>query len=182
MGGVPRHHPGTFARFYVCLVPYQGYPTETVQGQDIRSGRLLFETCVDDYGEIWINGVCDRERGAVQGFNVPQRVVVTTDPSQGSSTLLLCSPSTALLASLEGESSCATRFLPSSGARQGTRAPVKYCPFPPDGGRLGWGVRGRDRRCKPCLSSPPPLPSPIKRERVCPYRLSDRLLDRCSRG
>ncbi len=56
---------------------------ETVQGQDIRSGRVLFETCVDDYGEIWINGVCDRERGAVQGFNVPQRVVVTTEPQPG---------------------------------------------------------------------------------------------------
>ena len=56
---------------------------ETVQGQDIRSGRLLFETCIDDYGEIWINGVCDRERGAVQGFNVPQRVLVTTEPQPG---------------------------------------------------------------------------------------------------
>ena len=56
---------------------------ETVQGQDIRSGRVLFETCVDDYGEIWINGVCDRERGAVQGFNVPQRVVMTTEPQPG---------------------------------------------------------------------------------------------------
>src|SRR5262245_21084010 len=32
----------------------------TVQGRDIRGARLLFETCIDDYGEIWINGVCDR--------------------------------------------------------------------------------------------------------------------------
>lgn len=55
----------------------------TIQGQDVRSGRLLFETCIDDYGEIWINGACDRERGAVQGFNVPQRVVITAEPQPG---------------------------------------------------------------------------------------------------
>ena len=56
---------------------------ETVQGHDIRGARCLFETCIDDYGEIWINGECDRERGAVQGFNVPQRVLITTDPQPG---------------------------------------------------------------------------------------------------
>jgi hypothetical protein len=55
----------------------------TVQGQDIRGARCLFETCIDDYGEIWINGVCDRERGAIQGFNVPQRVLITTEPQAG---------------------------------------------------------------------------------------------------
>ena len=56
---------------------------ETVHGKDIRGTRLLFETCIDDYGEIWINGVCDRERGAIQGFNVPQRVLITTEPKPG---------------------------------------------------------------------------------------------------
>jgi hypothetical protein len=56
---------------------------EAVQGREIRGTRLLFETCIDDYGEIWINGVCDRERGAIQGFNVPQRVVITADPQPG---------------------------------------------------------------------------------------------------
>lgn len=56
---------------------------ETVQGQSIVGTRMLFETCIDDYGEIWINGICDRERGAIQGFNVPQRVLVTTEPQPG---------------------------------------------------------------------------------------------------
>ena len=56
---------------------------ETVDGRDIRGARCLFETCIDDYGEIWINGECDRERGAIQGFNVPQRVLITTDPQPG---------------------------------------------------------------------------------------------------
>jgi hypothetical protein len=73
-----RSHGFTFAWYRIKVTL-----PETVQGQDIRSGRLLFETCVDDYGEIWINGVCDRERGAIQGFNVPQRVVVTTEPRPG---------------------------------------------------------------------------------------------------
>jgi hypothetical protein len=43
----------------------------------------VFETCIDDYGEVWINGTCDRERGTVQGFNVPQRVLVTTASQPG---------------------------------------------------------------------------------------------------
>ena len=53
---------------------------ERVAGKELRGSRCSFETCVDDYGEIWIDGECNRERGTVQGFNVPQRVVVTTEP------------------------------------------------------------------------------------------------------
>ena len=56
---------------------------ETVGGQDIRGARCLFETCIDDYGELWIDGECNRDRGAVQGFNVPQRVVISTEPQPG---------------------------------------------------------------------------------------------------
>lgn len=56
---------------------------EMVGGQSISGSRCLIETCIDDYGEIWINGECDRDRGAVQGFNVPQRVVLTADPKPG---------------------------------------------------------------------------------------------------
>ena len=54
---------------------------ETVGGRDARRTRLLFETCVDDYGEIWINGECNRERGTVEGFNRPQRVEVANNPN-----------------------------------------------------------------------------------------------------
>lgn len=56
---------------------------ETVQGRDIRGSRCLFETCVDDYGEIWIDGECNRERGTIEGFNRPQRVLVTDNPQPG---------------------------------------------------------------------------------------------------
>ena len=44
---------------------------------------MIFETCVDDYGEVWIDGECDRERGTVQGFNVPQRILINIDARPG---------------------------------------------------------------------------------------------------
>jgi hypothetical protein len=56
---------------------------ERVQGRELAGSRLIFETCVDDYGEIWIDGECNRDRGAIQGFNVPQRVVITAEPRPG---------------------------------------------------------------------------------------------------
>ena len=56
---------------------------ETVGGRPLEGARCLFESCIDDYGEIWINGECDRERATVQGFNVPQRVVVSAEPKAG---------------------------------------------------------------------------------------------------
>ncbi len=54
-----------------------------VKGRDIAGARCIFETCIDDYGELWIDGECNRDRGAVQGFNVPQRVVVDAEPAPG---------------------------------------------------------------------------------------------------
>ena len=56
---------------------------DTVDGHTTRGVRVQFETCVDDYGEIWIDGECNRDRGAIQGFNVPQRVLITDDASPG---------------------------------------------------------------------------------------------------
>ena len=55
----------------------------TVGGRNIEGSRCLLETCIDDYGEIWIDGEIDRNRGAVQGFNVPQRVWLSNDPHGG---------------------------------------------------------------------------------------------------
>ena len=70
----------TFAWYRTKLV----FP-ETVGGRNIEGARVLFETCIDDYGEVWIDGECDREKGTVQGFNVPQRVLITLDPKPGES-------------------------------------------------------------------------------------------------
>ena len=56
---------------------------ETVEGHPTGGMRVQFETCVDDYGEIWIDGECNRDRGAVQGFNTPQRVLVSQSVQPG---------------------------------------------------------------------------------------------------
>jgi hypothetical protein len=56
---------------------------ETVEGHPVNGVRVQFETCIDDYGEIWVDGECNRERGAIQGFNVPQRVLVTDNAVPG---------------------------------------------------------------------------------------------------
>jgi len=54
-----------------------------VGGHTVEGVRLIFETCVDDYGEVWIDGECDRERGTVQGFNVPQRILINIESHPG---------------------------------------------------------------------------------------------------
>ena len=56
---------------------------ETVAGRAVGRTRVMFETCVDDYGEIWIDGQCNRDRGAIAGFNQPQRVEVSASPNGG---------------------------------------------------------------------------------------------------
>ena len=56
---------------------------EIISGQSTDGMRIQFETCVDDHGEIWIDGECNRERGVVQGFNVSQRVPVTAHAVPG---------------------------------------------------------------------------------------------------
>ncbi len=63
---------------------------EQVQGLDIRGNRVLFETCIDDYGEIWVNGECDRVRGTVAGFNIPQRVPIAVDAQPGEKYVIAC--------------------------------------------------------------------------------------------
>ena len=56
---------------------------ESIGGEPTAGKRVQFETCVDDYGEIWIDGECNRDRGAIQGFNVPQRILLTDNASPG---------------------------------------------------------------------------------------------------
>ena len=56
---------------------------ERIGDRDVAGTQCLLETCIDDYGEVWIDGECDLAKGAVQGFNIPQRVVVSADPKPG---------------------------------------------------------------------------------------------------
>ncbi len=50
-------------------------PSE-VDGKAFAGGPVWFETTVDDYGEIWVDGAIDngRGRGAIAGFNTKNRV------------------------------------------------------------------------------------------------------------
>ena len=61
-----------------------------VKGMDISGCRMLFETCIDDYGEIWVNGECDRVNGTVAGFNIPQRVPIATEAQPGQKYVIAC--------------------------------------------------------------------------------------------
>jgi len=63
---------------------------EQVQGMDIRGYRIFFETCIDDYGEIWVDGECDMAKGTVAGFNIPQRVPISTDAQPGEKYVIAC--------------------------------------------------------------------------------------------
>ena len=54
-----------------------------VDGHPVQGVRVQFETCIDDYGELWIDGECNRDRGVIQGFNVPQRVLLTDNAIPG---------------------------------------------------------------------------------------------------
>ena len=58
---------------------------ETLDGRSTEGMRVQFETCVDDYAEIWIDGEWNRDRGAIQGFNTPQRVMVSAEATPGDS-------------------------------------------------------------------------------------------------
>ena len=61
-----------------------------VQGTDIKGSRMYFETCIDDYGEVWVNGECDRVWGTVAGFNIAQRVPLSTNTQPGEKYVIAC--------------------------------------------------------------------------------------------
>ena len=56
---------------------------EQVKGQDIAGGRIWFETNVDNYGEIYIDGEIDREKWIISGNNTPQRALVEASATPG---------------------------------------------------------------------------------------------------
>jgi len=63
---------------------------QQVHGVDIKGSRIFFETCIDDYGEVWVNGECDRVTGTVAGFNIPQRVAISADAQPGEKYVIAC--------------------------------------------------------------------------------------------
>lgn len=59
-----------------------------VNGADPAGSTIVLDTTVDDYAEVWVDGVLNRELGQsggsmVAGFNVPNRLVVGRDVRPG---------------------------------------------------------------------------------------------------
>ena len=61
-----------------------------VQGVNISGFRMLFETCLDDYGEIWIDGQCNYATGTIGGFNIVHRVEVAREAHPGTRHVIAC--------------------------------------------------------------------------------------------
>lgn len=57
---------------------------------NVAGARVWFETNIDDYGEVWIDGKWDSKSGAIQGFNVPNRVLVTDNAQPGATHVIAC--------------------------------------------------------------------------------------------
>ena len=63
---------------------------ERVGDFDVAGAEVWFETSIDDYGEIWIDGEWDRDDGAVNGFNVTNRVRVSESAAPGETRVIAC--------------------------------------------------------------------------------------------
>jgi hypothetical protein len=56
----------------------------------VADSRVFFETNVDNYCEIWIDGKIDRAGGIIVGINAPQRVEVIEKAVPGSKHVIAC--------------------------------------------------------------------------------------------
>ena len=68
----------TFAWYRLHLT----LPTQ-VKGQDVAGKRVWFETNVDNYGEIYVDGEIDRVTGVITGNNTGKRALVANQAVPG---------------------------------------------------------------------------------------------------
>lgn len=59
-------------------------------GVDLAGSRVWFETNIDNYGEIWINGQIDRSTGVIVGINASQRVELSNSAVPGDRYVIAC--------------------------------------------------------------------------------------------
>lgn len=57
-------------------------PSE-IRGESLQGRRVWFETNVDNYGEVYVDGKIDRNIGVVTGNNVGKRVLVADPAAPG---------------------------------------------------------------------------------------------------
>jgi len=63
---------------------------ERVDGVQVAGSRVWFETNIDNYGEIWINGQIDRATGVIVGINASQRVELSGSAVAGAKHVIAC--------------------------------------------------------------------------------------------
>lgn len=75
----------TFAWYRITVeLPQQ------VNGMPVEGSRLWFETNVDNYGEVWVNGQIDRSTGVIVGINAPQRIELSPSAVPGAKYVIAC--------------------------------------------------------------------------------------------
>jgi hypothetical protein len=63
---------------------------EKVDGVALKDARVWFETNIDNYGEVWVDGKLDRATGAIVGINASQRVEVSAKALPGAKHVIAC--------------------------------------------------------------------------------------------
>ncbi len=63
---------------------------QSINGTDVTGRRVFFETNIDNYCEIWVNGEIDRTTGVIVGINAQQRVEVSTSATPGEKIVIAC--------------------------------------------------------------------------------------------
>ena len=87
----------TFAWYRIAVeLPAQ------IDGVGLAGSAVLFETNVDNYGEVWIDGQIDRAAGVIVGINAQQRVVVSREAVPGARHVIAVLVANGPLAELRG--------------------------------------------------------------------------------
>jgi transcription elongation factor len=63
---------------------------QSLNGMDVAGSRVWFETNVDNYGEVWIDGGIDRSTAVIVGINASQRVEVSASAVPGARHVIAC--------------------------------------------------------------------------------------------
>lgn len=61
-----------------------------LNGVDLAGARVWFETNIDNYGEIWVNGQIDRATGVIVGINASQRIELSSSAVPGTTYVIAC--------------------------------------------------------------------------------------------
>jgi gluconolactonase len=121
---------------------------ERVGDLPVAGSTVVFETVIDDYAEVWVNGAQPAVLGdsgghVVAGFNAPNRVVLTTDARPGQRFAIavfgINGPVSAAPANYIWMRTATLDFYTPSRAAAGEEAPLKILPTAERPGRTGLG-------------------------------------------